>query len=144
MDSLSITITDKRQIDGLINAANAALKSPEDFLLNIVAEQGKRYADYYFVAIITSSAFVARFTPQEYASIIAAQDSHPEVKDMLDLLYATSNVYLDDPRIPEALNTLVQLNLLDASRPEQILYFERAVPADLPPPEVNPNPDVEV
>lgn len=29
MDSLSVTITDKRQIDGLIKAANAAEMSPE-------------------------------------------------------------------------------------------------------------------
>ena len=138
MDTLSLTVANPRHIDGFIIAANGAGMTPEALLSEFVAQQGARYANDFRVGIITGAAFVARFTPQEYGAILAyaqippdpgvEDDPHTRVAELLNLLFATSDVRLDDPHLAPGLDLLVSLSLLDAARPAQILFYERPTP----------------
>jgi len=71
MDTLTITLTNPRQIDGYIKAANNAGMTPEALAEEFLAQQGARYADGFRIGVITGAAFVARFTPAEYGAILA-------------------------------------------------------------------------
>jgi hypothetical protein len=79
MDTLTITITNTRTIDGLIFAANSAKKTPEAYAEFLLTQDGKRYADANSYGVVTSAAFFARFTPTEYANILAASADTTEV-----------------------------------------------------------------
>ena len=79
MDTLTVTITDTRTIDGLIFAANSAKLSPEDYATWLLTQDGKRYADANDYGVVTSAAFFARFTPTEYANVLTASADTTEV-----------------------------------------------------------------
>jgi hypothetical protein len=197
LDSLTIVITAPRVIDGLVFASNTASMSPEDYCTFLLSQDGHRFADANSYGVITSAAFVARFTPQEYGNILAAaQDTVPvpdpipgvptadeqqayddmvaayalieeptaeetamyqavvdtylaaiattnqaeidaaeahndqaaQVQALLDELFASPLVALDDPRAIAGLELLVNLGLLDASRPGEILFYARPIP----------------
>ena len=72
MDTLSLTLTNTRVIDGLIFAANSAGKTPEAYAEWLLTQDGHRYADANNYGIVTSAGFFARFTPTEYANVLAA------------------------------------------------------------------------
>lgn len=136
IDSLTIVITAPRVIDGLVFASNTASMSPEDYCTFLLTQDGHRFADANSYGVITSAAFVARFTPQEYGNILAASVPPPDatedeitqsaqVRALLDELFASPLVALDDPRAIAGLELLVNLGLLDASRPGEILFYSR-------------------
>ncbi len=81
MDTLIVTITNTRTIDGLIFAANSAKLSPEDYATWLLTQDGKRYADANNYGVITSAAFFARFTPEEYSGVLAAAANTTEVPE---------------------------------------------------------------
>ncbi|MFZ9326302.1 MAG: hypothetical protein ACO24H_02435, partial [Polynucleobacter sp.] len=190
---LTITLTDPRLIDGWVEAANRNGTTPEAIAGGFLENQGRSYADLFGVGVITGAAFVARFTPAEYGTILAAAEvvAVPEpipgvptaeeqqayddmvaayallenptlddtnmyesvvasyaaataptnqadidaaqaanavaepVKALLDQLFASPNVVLDDPRLQPGLDLLVQVGLLDAGRPAEILSYVR-------------------
>jgi len=72
MDTLSLTLTNARVIDGLIFAANSAGKTPEAYAEWLLTQDGHRFADANNYGIVTSAGFFARFTPTEYANVLAA------------------------------------------------------------------------
>jgi hypothetical protein len=72
MDTLSLTISNTRVIDGLIFAANSAKLSPEAYAEWLLTQDGHRFADANSYGIVTSAGFFARFTPTEYANVLAA------------------------------------------------------------------------
>jgi len=72
MDTLSLTLTNTRVIDGLIFAANSAKLSPEAYAEWLLTKDGHRFADANSYGIVTSAGFFARFTPTEYADVLAA------------------------------------------------------------------------
>ena len=72
MDTLSLTLTNTRVIDGLIFAANSAKLSPEAYAEWLLTKDGHRFADANSYGIVTSAGFFARFTPTEYANVLAA------------------------------------------------------------------------
>ena len=72
MDTLSLTISNTRVIDGLIFAANSAKLSPEAYAEWLLTQDGHRFADANSYGIVTSAGFFARFTPTEYADVLAA------------------------------------------------------------------------
>jgi hypothetical protein len=51
-----------------------------------------------------------------------------QVQALLDELFASPLVALDDPRAIAGLELLVNLGLLDASRPGEILFYARPTP----------------
>jgi len=81
MDTLSLTLTNTRVIDGLIFAANSANLSPEDYATWLLTQDGKRYADANSYGVITSAAFFARFTPTEYNDVLTAAADRVVVPD---------------------------------------------------------------
>ena len=83
MDTLSITLTNTRVIDGLIFAANSAGKTPEAYAEWLLDNDGHRFADANSYGVVTSAGFFARFTPTEYATILAASIDTVEVPDKI-------------------------------------------------------------
>ena len=83
MDTLSITLTNTRVIDGLIFAANSVGKTPEAYAEWLLTKDGHRYADMNSYGVVTSAGFFARFTPTEYATILAASVDTVEVPDKI-------------------------------------------------------------
>ena len=128
LSSLTITLTDTRLIDGWVAAANANGLSLEALVLEFLNNQGRSYADLNKVGVITGAAFVARFTPAEYGAILAAAEQSAEVAGLLEQLYASPNVAMDDPRLAPGLALLVSEGLLDAARPAEILAYVRPEP----------------
>ena len=126
--TLTITLTDTRLIDGWVAAANANGLSPEAISQEFLTTQGRSYADLYRVGIVTGAAFVSRFTPAEYGDILTAAATNPEVQGLLDQLFDSPNVALDDPRLEPGLALLVSEGLLDAARPAEILAYVRPEP----------------
>jgi len=72
MDTLSLTLTNIRVIDGLIFAANSAGMTPEAYAEWLLTKDGHRFADANSYGVVTSAGFFARFTPTEYADVLAA------------------------------------------------------------------------
>ena len=128
MDTLTITLTNARQIDGYIQAANNAGMSPEALALEFISAQGARYADGFKIGVITGAAFIARFTPAEYGAILTAAETNEAVAGLIAELTASPNVALDAPRLAPGLALLVSEGLLDAARPAEILAYERPTP----------------
>ena len=83
MDTLSLTITNTRTIDGLIFAANSAKLTPEAYAEWLLTQDGKRYADANSYGVITSAAFFARFTPTEYNDVLTAAADRVVVPDQI-------------------------------------------------------------
>ena len=81
MDSLSLTLTNTRVIDGLIFAANSAGMTPEAYAEWLLTKDGHRFADANNYGIVTSAGFFARFTPTEYAAVLAASVDTVEVPE---------------------------------------------------------------
>lgn len=79
MDTLSLTLTNTRVIDGLIFAANSAKLSPEAYAEWLLTKDGHRFADANSYGIVTSAGFFARFTPTEYAGVLVAAANTTEV-----------------------------------------------------------------
>jgi len=67
----------------LIFAANSAGKTPEAYAEWLLTQDGHRYADANKYGVVTSAAFFARFTPTEYAGVLAASVNTVEVPEPL-------------------------------------------------------------
>ena len=133
MDTLSLTLTNTRVIDGLIFAANSAKLSPEAYAEWLLTKDGHRFANANSYGVVTSAGFFARFTPTEYANVLAASEAQNAaanaVKALLNELTAAERVALDDQRVADGLALLVSIELLAASRPAEITAYERPFPA---------------
>jgi len=81
MDTLSLTLTNTRVIDGLIFAANTAGLTPEAYAKWLLTQNGHRYADANSYGVITSAAFFARFSPTEYNDVLIAAADRVVVPD---------------------------------------------------------------
>jgi hypothetical protein len=125
MGSLTITLTETRAIDGWIEAANRNGFFTEVFILEFLASQGKSYADLFEVGIITSAAFIRRFTASEYGAILAAAEEFPEVNSLVNELINSPKVVLDDPRLEPGLSLLVNIGLIEVDRIAELLAYER-------------------
>ena len=84
MDTLSLTLTNTRVIDGLIFAANTAGLTPEAYAEWLLTQNGYRYADANSYGVITSAAFFARFSPTEYNDVLIAAADRVVVPDPID------------------------------------------------------------
>jgi hypothetical protein len=206
LSTLTVTLTDPRLIDGWVEAANRNGTTPEAIAGGFLENQGRSYADLFGVGVITSAAFVARFTPAEYGAILAAAEvvAVPEpipgvptaaeqqayddmvaayallenptlddtnmyesvvasyaaataptnqadidaaqaanataepVKALLDQLFASPNVALDDPRLEPGLQLLAGAGLIGADRVAELLAYDRPASASEPTPEPDP------
>jgi uncharacterized protein YqgC (DUF456 family) len=125
MNSLTITLTDLRAIDGWIEASNRAGMTPEAMALELLQHQGLRYADLFKIGVLTSAAFVQRFTAAEYGAIRAAATQSAEVASLIGELVDSPMVVLTDPRINPGLAMLTAAGLLAQGRAAEIMAWER-------------------
>jgi hypothetical protein len=125
MNSITITLTDLRAIDGWVEASNRAGMTPEAMALELLQGQGLRYADLFQIGVLTSAAFVQRFTPAEYGAIRAAATQSAEVASLIEELVDSPMVILTDPRIPPGLTMLTAAGLLAEGRAAEIMAWER-------------------
>ncbi len=154
MDTLSFTLTDLRAIDGVIatvNRQNVGRTADEwvtvdQFWAEQVTALAKNMANSENVGIITSAAFIQRFTTDEYSAIVAASKTDADVAALINTLVGSAHVYLDDARIQPGLQQLVSLGLLEASRIPEIVAYDRPqpTPAPAPPAADEPAPVVDV
>ena len=152
MDSLSFTLTDHRAIDGVIatvNRQNVGRTADEwvtvdQFWAEQVTALAKNLANSENVGIITSAAFIQRFTADEYSGIIAASKTDADVAALINTLVNSAYVYLDDARILPGLQQLVTLGLLEANRIPEIVAYDRPEPTPAPVPPVEDEPAVVV
>jgi hypothetical protein len=152
MDSLSFTLTDHRAIDGVIatvNRQNVGRTADEwvtvdQFWAEQVTALAKNLANSENVGIITSAAFIQRFTTDEYSGIIAASKTDADVAALINTLANSAYVYLDDARILPGLQQLVTLGLLEANRIPEIVAYDRPEPTPAPVPPVVDEPAVVV
>jgi hypothetical protein len=150
MDSLSFTLTDHRAIDGVIatvNRQNVGRTADEwvtvdQFWAEQVTALAKNLANSENVGIITSAAFIQRFTTDEYSGIIAASKTDADVAALINTLVNSAYVYLDDARILPGLQQLVTLGLLEANRIPEIVAYDRPEPTPAPVPPVEDEPAV--
>ena len=125
---LTLILTDTRIIDGWVEAANRNGTTPEQLALEFLKYQGASYADLFRIGIITSSAFIRRFTPAEYGAILAAAEESPEVNALVDELISSPTVALDDPRLGPGLEALAQAGLIEPGRIEELMAYDRPEP----------------
>jgi hypothetical protein len=132
MDTLSIEITNLRAIDGLTFEASRAGLTPDVYAKQLLETLGLRAADDNRIGVITSAAFIARFSPAEYAGVIAAS-SNPAVAELVDQLTSTPNVALDDPRLAPGLSLLAAAGILQPGRVAELLSYDRPTPTEQAP-----------
>jgi hypothetical protein len=128
LSTLTITLSDTRLIDGWVEAANRNGSTPEQLALDFLKHQGRIYADLNRIGLITSSAFIRRFTPPEYGAILAAAEQSPQVAALVDELINSPTVALDDPRLEPGLQALAAAGLIAAERIPHLLAYSRPVP----------------
>lgn len=135
MEELTIKLKGSREIAGFIEAANRSDTTPENLCMEYLYSLGKKYADTYRIGIITTSSFISRFAPIEYASIMEAsvikEDFSPKkkiesekIQSLINQITSLPTISLDDPRIRPGLEYLVDIGLLSKNRVEEILYYE--------------------
>ena len=125
INSITITLTDLRSIDGWVEAANRANMTPEAMALELLTHQGLRYADLFRIGVLTSAAFVQRFSAAEYGAIRAAATQSAEVASLIGELVNSPTVVLTDPRSPPGLAMLTAAGLLAEGRAAEIMAWER-------------------
>jgi hypothetical protein len=81
--------------------------------------------------VITKTAMISRFTPQEYLGIINAAKIDSSVQAWYDLFQAASRVDLEDERTVSGINSLVSKELLTQERSYEILSTP-AQPNEIP------------
>ena len=128
LPSLTITITEPRIIDGWVEASLRNGTTPEAIAGEFLAQQGTSYANLFGIGIITSAAFMARFTATEYGAIMAAAQQSPEIAALVAQLTAAPTVALNDPRLVAGLEQLVAAELLDEARVPELVAYVRPEP----------------
>lgn len=81
--------------------------------------------------VITKTAMISRFTPQEYLGIINAANIDSSVQAWYDLFQASTRIDLEDKRTVSGINSLVSKGLLTQERSYEILSTP-AQPNEIP------------
>lgn len=129
MESLTVTITDHRIIDGFVMAANRIGMTPEALAETALANQGEKYAKTEGLGFITASSFISRFTASEYGAILTAAETNEQIEALVNELKAATLIAHNDPRLLDGLQALEDAELLTPERHAELLVFERPEPA---------------
>jgi hypothetical protein len=122
MNQLTVTTTE-RAYRALVVAAEANGLTVEALSSEAIQQVGISYAEIFRVGVMTSAAFVRRFTVSEYAGILAAAEQNTVVALLVGELLEAPYVALDDERLRPGLEALAQAGLLDAERIAAILDY---------------------
>ena len=142
---ITVTISDTLREQGCQAAANAfnaanpdQWVSAEEYLQSVIDSAALSYANQYKVGVISSGAFVLRFTPSEYAGIETASITDPIIAGFLARVQESNEVVLYADEVTQGLGYLVAQGLLTAERAAEILAY--TVPVN-PPEPVEPEPE---
>ena len=124
--NLSVTLSERAML-ALQEAASRNQITPEALASELVQSQGIAYAAIFKIGVMTSAAFVRRFSVSEYAGILAAAEQNPQVAELVMLLLETPYVALDDARLEPGLQLLAAGGLLAPERVAELLDY--GVPA---------------
>jgi hypothetical protein len=122
MNQLTVTTTE-RAYRALVVAAEANGLTVEVLASEAIQQIGISYAELFRVGVMTSAAFVRRFTVAEYAGILAAAEQSTIVALLVGELLEAPYVALDDERLRPGLEALALAGLLDAKRIAAILDY---------------------
>jgi hypothetical protein len=122
MNQITATTTE-RAYRALVVAAGANGLTVEALASEAIQQVGISYAEIFRVGVMTSAAFVRRFTVAEYAGILAAAEQNTVVALLVGELLEAPYVALDDERLCPGLEALAQAGLLDADRIAAILDY---------------------
>jgi len=122
MNQLTVTTTE-RAYRALVVAAEANGLTVEALASEAIQQVGISYAEIFRVGVMTSAAFVRRFTVDEYAGILVAAAANTVVDLLVGELLEAPYVALDDERLRPGLEALGQAGLLDADRIAAILDY---------------------
>jgi hypothetical protein len=122
MNQLTVTTTE-RAYRALVVAAEANGLTVEALASEAIQQVGISYAEIFRVGVMTSAAFVRRFTVAEYAGILAAAEQNTVVALLVGELLEAPYVALDDERLRPGLEALAQAGLLEADRIAAILDY---------------------
>jgi hypothetical protein len=122
MNQLTVTTTE-RAYRALVVAAEANGLTVEALASEAIQQVGISYAEIFRVGVMTSAAFVRRFTVSEYAGILAAAEANTVVALLVGELLEAPYVALDDERLRPGLDALAQAGLLEADRIAEILDY---------------------
>ena len=122
MNQLTVTTTE-RAYRALVVAAEANGLTVEALASEAIQQVGISYAEIFRVGVMTSAAFVRRFTVSEYAGILAAAEANTVVALLVGELLEAPYVALDDERLSPGLEALAQAGLLEADRIAAILDY---------------------
>ena len=122
MNQLTVTTTE-RAYRALVAAAEANGLTVEALASEAIQQVGISYAEIFRVGVMTSAAFVRRFTVEEYGSILAAAEGDPTVAQLVSELLEAPYVALDDERLLPGLDALAAAGLLEGDRIAAILDY---------------------
>jgi hypothetical protein len=120
--NLTVTTTE-RAYRALVVAAEANGLTVEGLASEAIQQVGISYAEIFRVGVMTSAAFVRRFTVAEYAGILSAAEQNTVVALLVGELLEAPYVALDDERLRPGLEALAQAGLIDAERIAAILDY---------------------
>jgi L-cysteine desulfidase len=121
---MNITITiSERALYGLEEAARVENATVEALASEVAQKQGIHYSILYGIGVLTSAAFVSRFTGAEYTAILLAAKQNQDVAALVQALVREPYVALDDDRLAPGLQLLVGAGLLTAARVAEILDY---------------------
>lgn len=104
---------------GLQEAAQRNGLTVEELCGEILEHAGKSYANLYRIGVFTSAGFIKeKINPEEYISILTAANTNAEVAKLVQALISEETVFLDDERLPPALELLAAAGLL--SGPQRV------------------------
>lgn len=104
---------------GLQEAAQRNGLTVEQLCGEILEAAGKSYANLYRIGVFTSAGFIReKIKPEEYVAILTAAESDADVAHLVQALIGEEAVFLDDERLPPALELLSAAGLL--SGPERV------------------------
>jgi len=145
---ITVIINDTLREQGIQAAANAYNAanpsqwiSAEQYMQMVVEGAALSYASQYRVGVISSGAFVLRFTPSEYAGIETASATDPIVAGFLARVQESNEVVLYADEVVQGLAYLVAQSLLTQQRSEEILAYDVPVNPAEPVPEPEPEPE---
>lgn len=119
----------QRAYDGLVEAATRNSLSLATLAGDALKLQGLQYANLFQIGVVTSGAIIARFTPEEYTAILNASKTDPAIADLIAELTGEGHIVIDDPRLVNGLQKLVDVGLLKSDRPSQIMAYQHPTPA---------------
>lgn len=127
--SITVVISNRLQLAGAGAAAvSAGAVSSEVYLQQILESACLSYRDQFAVDRVTSSDFIYRFTPQEFAAINTSTD--PVLQGFVTEVKATPYVWLGAQQVIDGVNYCVSTGYLTQLRADVILFYQIPSPTD--------------